>query len=469
MKNRIKFLAAAGLVIVAAMIISGCSTDDPWNPTQTGQLDLTLISGPSDSVTVPLGNVISFSWAASGGTGTVQYQYRIDDLAWSALSRTAFVTLHGLTEGFHTFSARAQDSSTPPASDEISAVFLVQENAIPPDTDIPTVVITQSPVEGSFVATGSMAAFTWEGADATAGDNVLYRYYFAGDTSDWSPTRTVTFTDVAAADPATFSVWAIDPIGNVSEPGTVTFIVKNATILYVDDYQWVDPFQNIDMVKEREQKAFYRQALDGYAFAEWEIATQGMPDSSFITNFSTVLFASDSRLGDASGTWWFDIGSVGGGVLRHYMNNGGHLLAAGSNILQWIYNTNPPVVGDFEFDWLGIDSTGGWDFWGDFTWAVNAGDFAGLPDSMKIDVGKNGDQVDIAEDIFAFRDSVASLYVKGLDIDGAEPADYDVSVGHIFYPGGGPARSAMLNFDAFSMPLPEMKRTFQLILTEFGE
>ncbi|OGC94905.1 MAG: hypothetical protein A2W25_10630 [candidate division Zixibacteria bacterium RBG_16_53_22] len=467
MNNRIKFLAAAGLVLSIAMIFAGCSTEDPWSPTETVELSLTLISGPANSDTVTLGYIISYSWAASGGSGQVQYQYRLDALNWSALSRNTFATLEGLSEGAHAFSVRAQDAGG--ASDETSADFFVMAHAATPDTDIPSVTITASPPESSFVATGSTISFTWEGADVTAGDNLLYRYFFAADTSEWSPGRTVTFSNVAAADPASFVVWAMDPSGNISDPDAITFIVKNATILYVDDYQWLDPFQNVDMVKEREQQAFYRAALEGYAFAEWEVATQGMPDSSFITNFSTVVFASDSHLGDASDTWWTYVGDAGGGVMRHYMESGGHLIAAGANILQWIYNTNPPQIGDFEFDWLGIDSTAGWDFWDDFTWAVNAGNVAQLPDSMKIDVGKNGDQIDYAEDIFAFREGATALYVKGLDIDGGEPADYGESVGHIYAPGGVVARSAMLNFDAFSMPLDDIRTTFRYILTEFGE
>jgi len=467
MKNRIKFLVAAGLVLLVAMIFAGCSTEDPWSPTTTTPLTLSLISGPSDSVAVPEGNVVSFSWAASGGSGEAQYRYRLDSGTWSSYSRNTSVTMAGLAQGLHTFDVEAQAGGT---SVGVSAVFRVEAVAPPPpDTDTPTVTITQSPIEDSYVATGSTIAFSWEGSDPTAGDNLLYRYFFANDTSDWSPARTVTFSNVAASDPAEFSVWARDPSGNTSTAASVSFIIKVATILYIDDYQWVDPFQNVDGVKEREQKAFYRAALEGYAFAEWDIAVQGVPDSSYIINFSTVVFASDSYLGDASGTWWYDIGSVGGSFMKYYMESGGHLIAAGANILQWIYNNNPPAAGDFEFDWLGIDSTAGWDFWGDFTWAVNAGNFAELPDSMKIDVGKNGDQVDIAEDIFALREGGTSLYVKGLDIGGAEPADYGESVGHIYAPDGVNARSAMLNFDAFSMPLNDIQTTFRLILTRFGE
>jgi len=462
-------LMIAGLVTALAIIFSGCSTEDPWTTNPSVPFTFSLISGPTDSLSVPANTAVSYSWAATGGVGEVLYQYKLNDDPWSELSNITTVTFTGLAEGIYIFSVQAQDAGGHTGSS--SGTFRVTP-AVPaePDTIGPYVTITQAPEEGSYVATGSTIAFAWDGYDSTgSGADLLFRYTFAGNTSAWTPARTVAFDNVASANPAVFEVVARDASGNGSAPAISTFIIRTASVLYVDDYQWLDPFQNVNRVKEREQKAFYRDVLTGYAFAEWEIATQGMPDSAFILQFSTVVFASDSHLGDASGTWWFDVGSVGGGVLRYYMENGGHLLAAGANILQWIYNSNPPSAGDFEYDWFGLDTTGGWDYWGDFTWAVNAGNFTTIPDSMKIDVGKNGDQVDIAEDIFGFREGVTVMYVKGLDIDGAEPNDYGVSVGHVYHPGGGAARSALIDFDAFSMPLPGIRETFHTILDQFGE
>lgn len=454
----------AGLVTVLAIIFSGCSTEKPWATNPNAPLVVTLISGPSDSLSVPIGSVITFTWTYSGGQGTIQYQYKLDAGDWSSLSKDAVNTIRDLALGAHNFSVRAIDAVN--ATSEITATFVV----IPEPNTNPTVAITGGPAENSFVATGGIISFSWEGDDATSGqDYLLYQYSFAGVTSDWVPARTVSFNNVVAANPAIFTVKAKDLIGNESIPDSVSFIIHDATILYVDDYLWLDSFGNTDEAKEREQKGFYRDALTGYAFAEWDIAAQGMPDSSYITNFSTVIFASDSNVGDASTTWWYDVGDVDGGVLRYYMEHGGHLLAIGANILQWIYNTNPPAAGDFEYDWFGIDSTLGWDYWSDFTWAINTGNLAGLPDSMKIDVAKNGTQVDYAENIFAFRDSAVVLYTKGLDIDGAAPEDYGESVGHIFYPNHGAARTALIDFDGFSMPGPGMRQTLHTILDQFGE
>lgn len=453
--KKILSLFAAGLMVSALII--GCGTEDPWSPDPSRPLDLSMVSGPAD--TVAYGSDVSFSWTSTGGKGEVQYQYRLDSGSWSSPSNATSVAYENVTAGA-TFGVRATDEDGD--TDEESRQFWVGTQPAG-DTTSPTVEITSSPVEGSFVATGSAVTFTWDGEDDADGDNVLFWYSFAGVTSDTSSARTVTVTNVAAADPATFSVWSLDQSGNPSTAATVSFVIKDATILYVDDYLWSAP------ATERDQKQFYRDILEGYAFAEWDIALQGMPDSAYVLNFSTIVWASDSYLGDAAGTWWYEVGEPGESSVHYFMENGGHLIAAGANILQWIYNSNPPAPGDFEYDWLGLNDTDGWDYWDDFTWAINAGNYATLPDSMKIDVGKNGDQTDMAEDIFGFRDSTVILYTKGLDIDGEEPWDYGESVGHIFYPGGGSAISAMINFDVYSMPLAGMRATFGVILAEFGE
>jgi hypothetical protein len=467
------FILAAGLMVSAIMF--GCSTEKPWEANPLKPLELLMVSAPDTNTVIPTGSNVSFFWAVKGGTGDYTgFQWYLNPPAstWgdtveanSATYENLQVTSGNSTD--YTFYVRVIDSDGAMVID--SVMFTVSLT----DQSAPTIAITQSPIAGSFVATGTTIRFAWAGDDGSGNsDMVTYQYIYTptSDTSTWISATTAAFSgaDVPATDPAWFYVRARDSFDNMSPWDSVSFIIKDASILYVDDYQWLDANGNPDMPKEREQKQFYRDVLEGYAFAEWDIAVQGMMDSATVLNFSSIVFASDSYLGDASGTWWYDVGDVGGGVMKYYMENGGHLLAAGANILQWIYNSNPPAAGDFEFDWFGIDSTLGWDYWDDFTWAVSAGNFAALPDSMKIDVAKNGDQIDIAEDIFAFRDSTVILYVKGLDIDGLEPHDYGESVGHIFYISGE-ARSAMLNFDAFSMPQEGIRQTFQIVLGEFGE
>jgi hypothetical protein len=467
--NKILLILAAGLMVCAFII--GCSTEDPWQPDPSRPLALSIVSGPAD--TVAYGSTISFSWTSRGGVPEVTYQYRLDSGSWSTPSNVTSVTYEDVIAGA-TFSVMATDGASD--TDEASRAYEVGAPDV--DADAPSVSIVSSPAEGSFVATGSAVTITWEGMDEVDGDNLMYWYSFAGSTSDTSAATTAVFTNVTAGD-VTFSVWAHDQSGNPSAAATVSFTIKDASILYVDDYQWFDLAGNVDMPKERDQKQFYRDVLEGYAFAEWDIALQGMPDSSDLVVggepvYSTIVFASDTDVGSSDGTWWYEVGAPGESSIHHYMESGGKLIAAGGWILPWMYNSNPPVAGDFEFEWFGVDSVGNddgvaWDYWSDFTWAVNAGNMAGLPDSMKIDVGKNGDQLGAADNIFSFRDSCVVLFIKGLDVDGHEPHDYGASVGHIFYPGGGDAVSAMINFDVYSMPLDGMRQTIRTILTEYGE
>jgi hypothetical protein len=467
-------LLAAGLMVSA--FIFGCGTEEPWNPTTQAQLNLVIISSPDSTTEMMAPASASFFWTSTGASGSVEYTWYLSPLESgyndaSDLTDATYENLGSASSNIpYTFYVKAEDAAG--HIDSASVDFTVMQTVA--DVDTPTVVINTAPAEDSYIATGSNLAFDWTGDDGNGNNDLLvyqYAYPTLADSSAWITATNVTFTNVAAANPADFSVRAQDEAGNVSAWATVSFIVRDATILYVDDYQFLDQWGDVDAAKEREQKQFYRDALEGYAFAEWDIAVQGMVDSATVLNYSTIIFGSDAApgTGDGSGTWWYDIGAEDGGSIRYFMDNGGHLLACGNNILVWIYNNNPPLPGDFEYDWFGIDSTLGWDYWDDFTWAVNAGNFTTLPDSMKIDVAKNGDQVDYAENIFAFQDSVVILYTKGLDIDGVEPYDYGESVGHIFYPGGGEARAAMINFDAFSMPLMAIRETFQTVLTEFGE
>ncbi len=503
--KKILSLLVAGLMVSAFII--GCGTEDPWSPDPTRPLDLSMVSGPAD--TVGHGSDVSFSWTSTGGEGEVQYQYRLDQGSWSTASNATSQAFENVTTGF-TLGVRATDADG--NTDEDSRQFWVGTQP-PGDATAPTVSITSSPAEGSFVATGSTISFTWDGSDDADGSNVLFWYSFAGAISDTSVVRTAIFTNVSASPADTFFVWALDQSGNASTAATVSFIIKDATILYVDDYQWLDLASNVDGPKERDQRQFYRDALEGYAFAEWNIALQGMPDSSDLVSggeplYSTILFASDGDCAD--GTWWTEIGEPGGAELRHYMESGGNLLAIGSEIPVGIYNNYPPAAGDFEYDWFGIVDTTvmdvdttwyghhieedtlvvvdeywypiedpdsisidtsqvTWDYWDEFTWAINTENFSGLPDSMKIDVAKNGDQNGIASNTPGLRDGAVVLFTWGLYVDGLRPHhEYAEPIAHLFYIGAE-ARSAMLNFDGYSMPLSAMRQTVGAILTEFGE
>jgi hypothetical protein len=242
---------------------------------------------------------------------------------------------------------------------------------------------------------------------------------------------------------------------------------QNGRVLLVDDYQELDQFGNLDFQKRR--RFYERWGVYNFDYDVWSIADSGMVTSSVITDYQAVVFASDGEVGESDGTWWYEIGSPGNSSLHYYMQNGGKLVAIGSEILPWIFNNIPPMPGDFEYDYFGIDSTGdGWDnaWW--FTWAIGAE--PGYPDSMKIDVAKNGDQDDYASCVYSQRPGGDTLFTWGLWVDGNPPAPeyYQQPIGIIYRPGGT-ASSALINFSLYFMPNLDAQQTMTKILRdEFG-
>ena len=241
-------------------------------------------------------------------------------------------------------------------------------------------------------------------------------------------------------------------------------------VLLVDDYLETDDGDN--PLEYQEKRRFYqRWGVYNFDYDVWVIADQGMPDLSTLQNYQTVLFASDGEDGDMDDTWWYEVGSIGGGVLRDYLQSDGRLLAIGQLILLWAYNSNIPVPGDFEFDWFGIDSVGNengwtWDYWDDFTWAIGAE--PRYPDSMKIDIAKLPDQEDYATTLYSLRPGVDTLFLKGLNVDGSPPNDYLEPVGIVYRPDGV-AVTSLINFSLYLMPRQDAHVMMNNILRdEFG-
>ena len=380
-----------------------------------------------------------------------------------------------------TFHLRVTDTDNHTASTTIDFIVSIV------DASAPSVAITQSPAPGSYVATGTSVSFAWEGDDGFGNNDMIeYQYAFPtmADSSGWGQTVTYSEADVASASPATFYVRARDGYSNISDWESVSFIIQPATILYIDDYQWLDANGNPDMPKERDQKQFYRDALEGYAFAEWDIALQGYPDTVDLVDagtpvYSTILFAADSEIGTSSGTPWYWLGDhdgYDGAAMRYHLELGGNLLLTGALALLDMSNHYGGVVAtdDFEFEWLGVDTVAwAYDYWYEFTWAVKDTLTAlDLPDSMKIDVAKNGDQDDYAMEVPGLRNDAdvtnEVIFTWGLYVDGSEPSAYGHPVGYITSFGGTP-QTANLTFDTYSMPLPEIRQTFITILTKLGE
>jgi fibronectin type 3 domain-containing protein len=242
----------------------------------------------------------------------------------------------------------------------------------------------------------------------------------------------------------------------------------NGRVLLIDDYEETD--DNGAPLFYQERRRFYqRRGVYNFDYDVWVLAEQDMPDLSTLQDYQVVLFASDGDVGWSDGTWWYEVGSIGGGVLKDYMEGGGRLLAVGQLILLDVTQEYPPnpQPGDFEYDWFGVGSgEWAWDYWDDFTWAIGAE--PGYPDSMKLDVAKLPDQLDYAIDIFSLRPGADTLFLKGLNVDGNPSNDYMEPVAIIYRPSGS-AVSSLVNFSLYYMPGEPVHATVNNILRdEFG-
>jgi hypothetical protein len=505
-----KILLLAGLVVLLALMI-GCSTKKPWEPSTQAPLQLILVSGPDTATAVPNGTYASFNWITRGGSERITgYQWYLDpledDYNTASLKTTAFYPdLAGADSGLvYTFYARVTDSEGHTAT--TTRIFTVSDTlAIVPDTTNPIIAIDSSMywLSGAYVATGSVVSFSWTGNDHKGNNDTLtYQYIFSPthDTSGWIVASSVTFSQIPAASPAVFKVRAMDPTGNMSDWDTLAFVIRTANVLYIDDYQWLDALGNVDIVKELQQKEFYRATLQGYAFAEWDNDVQGVPAIGDLAGFSVIIWAADSHSGSADPNYrlWTDIGDNNGGALKQFIDGGGKLILTGGQTLNYLFDVNPPASTHFEAAYLGVsdtlivdvidttmeidtlvvppDTTYTYDTtfaptWvasgsADFTEATGSGE-PGYPAFMKIDPSKNGSQLDYSASLLVVKSTVTPLFTVGLDVSGGEPDNYGQPCGWLYSPGGTP-RSATLAFDTFSMGEGAMQETFRALLTTFG-
>ncbi|MCP4581635.1 MAG: T9SS type A sorting domain-containing protein [candidate division Zixibacteria bacterium] len=250
--------------------------------------------------------------------------------------------------------------------------------------------------------------------------------------------------------------------------------VLTGRVLLIDDYQDVDEFGN--PLENQYRRRFYeRWGVYNFDSDVWSIPDSGMVDLETLQDYQAVLFASDGDVCEANPdyTWWIEIGPSGG-VLRDYLEGGGHLLAVGSQIMSHLYNSNPPLPGDFDYDWFGIDSVQSpyndqaWDTMMWFTWAIGAE--PGYPDSMKIDVAKEPNQDVCATSFYSLRPGADTLFTWGLWVDGDPPGEeYYQQPTAIIYRPDGEAVTSLFGFSLYFMPNEPAQLTMSNILRdEFG-
>lgn len=486
MSNFYKLFATGLGIALTAFLIFGCSTETPWEPPAVQPLTVNIITGPRstgpDSTTVPHNSHATFTWSAQGGSGVVAgYQFYLAgvETTWRSLTDTTAVTYLNLVgPDTLTFHIRAVDSQSRTAED--SCWFAVSDTAAAvPNTDRPVVSFASFPEESSFVAVGKSVTFTWGVSDTFPANGLIQCRHIlttGGDTttgtwSDWTQTTSANYANLIARDPAVFTVQAKDADDSTTTASTSVFIIKPASILWIDDYVWTDPYGNVDRAAERAEAAYYHSLMEGFAFADWDYNDEGsLPTLPQLGAMGITTIVWNAEDGDANATLWNEIGAAGGGVLKDFCDNGGNVLVSGYVCLWNMYNNIPPVAGDFEFDYLGVDST---DAWSDdyFTWAVRdpalGAGWPLVPDSSKIDVAKDGTQERFTCYTPYLRTGATPIFINGLLVDGSQPGSHQEPIGHFF--DGGTFKTALINFDTYYMPEPDMKPTFRDILEHFGE
>lgn len=497
MRNKIpRILLFVGLLI-AIWLIAGCSTKDPWKPSSTtpvqSDLQLSIKSGPDTTMVVPTNSRVTFTWTSRGGTTQIAgYRWYLEPLEsgfgeLSQANSATYFNLAGSEDGTrYTFHINVSDGASTIA---VTRAFIVTTMI---DETAPTIQLDESMfwLAGAYLATGSNVAFNWAGDDGYGNYSRLsYQYIFTptADTSDWLEATSVQFTDIPAANPAIFKVRARDLSDNVSAWDTIAFTIRAANILYIDDYLWTDALGNVDVVKELQQKTYYRNALRGYAFAEWDNDANDTPELSDLTGFDVVIWAADAdgEHADPNYRLWFDVGADTISVLSQFIDAGGKLIITGPEIMNYLYNSNPPSASNFECKYLGISDTlviadidttvnppettyaETWIYAGDFSWVIGTGR-TGYPDSAKIDPAKVGTQLDYSNGAVYLKNGAIPIYTVGLNTDGDEPDNYGLPCGWIYAPGGT-AKSATLAFNTYIFGEEFVRQTFQAILHDFGQ
>jgi hypothetical protein len=481
MSNFYKLFATGLAIAIMAFLIFGCSTETPWEPAATQLLTVNIITGPDSTTAVPHASHATFTWSARGGSGVMSgYQFYLEgvETTWRSLTDTTAATYTNLVgPATLTFHIRAIDSQSSTAED--SRWFAVSDTAAAvPNTDRPAVSFASVPEESSFVAVGKSVTFTWSVSDNFPANGVILCRHIlnpGGTWSDWSEATSANYANLTARDPAIFIVQAKDEDDSTSTDSTSVFIIKPASILWIDDYVFTDPYGNVDKIAERAEATFYHNLMEGFAFADWDVLAQGeaAPTKAQLDSMgiSTVIWTVEDD-GAYYHLWYWVGADPDSNVLTLLLEDGGNVIISGYMALNAMYNTNPPAAGDFDFEYLGVDSTGEWgeDY---FTWAVRdtalGAGWALVPDSSKIDVAKYGDQERFTCYTPYLRTGAVPIFVNGLLVDGSEPplGSYHEPIGHFY--DSGTFKTAFILFDTYYMPEPDMQPTFRDILEHFGE
>ncbi|WP_370249056.1 ExeM/NucH family extracellular endonuclease [Nocardioides sp.] len=166
--------------------------------------EVTITGGPADGAVVAATPTYRFTTTAAGAS----FVCRVDAKAVVPCTSPYRVPA-GLKDGRHTFAVGGTDASGTPLT-PVARTFVL-------DTTAPTVRITAGPVNGAKVTKAPVFRFA-SGADDLA------RFECKVGAGDWRTCRSP-FTASGARGTRTFSVRAVDEVGNVSDPVRRTYRV----------------------------------------------------------------------------------------------------------------------------------------------------------------------------------------------------------------------------------------------------
>lgn len=349
-------------LIVPLLFFLGCAEDEsPVAPSK--ELSVVLLAGPKGEV--PFNAYVTYKWQAKGGSGNYAgYDYTLTRGGVTVEQGTNVkintITFYDLLPGAHIFTVLVEDSKGKTA--QITRDMTVTTKEAPPEVEI-----TESPLEGGQVAENSAVTFVWAGSDPNSFFGVITGYTFQlmlDDTVEFAGTSVQTTTTTVTIDSMvpgafTFTLTAHDN-GGFTATDTVRFSCIPANVLWIDD--WYTGSLNAEFLEYQERAL----AFEGYAWKEYDIWDHYAGYGSTMGDLDVLLNGPGSTIDvavwDQEETWGpFELYfATNGGftILADFVSNGGDLILIGSEINDQIVDNNPPLPGEWENVYQGIDTVG---------------------------------------------------------------------------------------------------------------
>jgi hypothetical protein len=357
LKIRISFLTV--LIVIVALLTLSCEKlfnpkdEKPVPPPSEVPVNTTITEGPANDASLLYNSSPTFKWKGEVSPGYITgfaWKFEKDGAGFDSSGNWTMdmsKTFNNLTEGSYVFSVWAKDNKDSVDNTPDTRSFKILST----DSIAPFIRFTQGPTDGSYRPPGVSVFFEWTATDSsTFGSVTGYSHRLSGtgasatDWSDWDINTTTAAYSNLAIGSYTFQVKAKDNAGVESDPAEISFEVKTPTILVVDDYTPAQsPFLN-----EIETDKIVGEILRDWSWEEWDISEKGIPTSSDLSGYTTVIWYVDAStqtfeyfMRSPDSTGYVD------NPLDDFLDAGGNLWLMGGEVLY--------------FSYLGLNS------WGDLT------------------------------------------------------------------------------------------------------